>query len=95
MSKRTPTEHAEIFVKGLNAKFATDTLRYEVDGLNKFDRIVMVNYGSRSSHAFVEKATGAVYKSAGWKVPAKGVRYETVFEAIEAADRFGGYLYLR
>ncbi len=32
--------------------------------------------GQRSAHAFVDKKTGEVYKSASWKSPAKGVRYD-------------------
>lgn len=52
----------------------------------------------RSVHAFVENATGHVYKAEGWKKPAKGVRYATVEDALEAyaASRGGtGYLYAR
>ena len=53
-------------------------------------------------HAFVDKITGEVYKPAGWKAPAKHVR----FNLSNDLDRFklhdstfvdwaGGYLYLR
>ena len=55
----------------------------------------------RIVHAFVDRATGAVYKPAGWKAPAKrqgqpapDVRYENVWEALVKADRHGSYLYL-
>jgi hypothetical protein len=56
--------------------------------------------GSRSVHCFVDKKTGDVYKSASWKAPAKGVRYnllnETSREECYArADWAGGYLYQR
>lgn len=53
----------------------------------------------RSVHAYVDRATGAVYKAAGWKagpVKSKGVpdvRYPNVWEALVAADRNGSYLY--
>jgi hypothetical protein len=30
----------------------------------------------RNGHAFVDKKTGEVYKSASWKSPAKGVRFD-------------------
>jgi len=53
---------------------------------------------SRSVHAFVDKKTGEVYKSASWKSPAKGVRYDLrIIEQrewlLENADWAGGYLY--
>ena len=55
---------------------------------------------SRSVHAFVDKKTGEVYKSASWKSPAKGVRYDLrLIEdrewLLENADWAGGYLYQR
>ena len=43
----------------------------------KYHKIIMVDSsGGRSVHAFVDKKTGEVYKSASWKAPAKGVRYD-------------------
>ena len=43
----------------------------------KYHKIVMeCEDGSRSSHAFVDKKTGEVYKAASWKAPAKDVRYD-------------------
>ena len=55
---------------------------------------------SRSVHAFVDKKTGEVYKSASWKSPAKGVRFDLrVINQrewlLENADWSGGYLYAR
>ena len=55
---------------------------------------------SRSVHAFVDKKTGEVYKSASWKSPAKGVRFDPrVINQrewlLENADWSGGYLYRR
>jgi len=55
---------------------------------------------SRSVHAFVDKKTGEVYKSASWKSPAKGVRYDLrLIEQrewlLENADWAGGYLYAK
>lgn len=54
----------------------------------------------RSAHAFVDLNTGDVYKSASWKTPAKGIRYNLVDEKsrqemYERADWSGGYLYLK
>ena len=55
--------------------------------------------GSRSVHAFVDKKTGEVYKSASWKSPAKHVRYDLRLIKdrewlMENADWAGEYLYL-
>ena len=66
----------------------------------KYHKIIMNANGSRSVHAFVDKKTGEVYKSASWKSPAKGVRYDLrLIEQrewlLENADWAGGYLYAR
>ena len=66
----------------------------------KYHKIIMVANGSRSVHAFVDKKTGQVYKSASWKSPAKGVRYDLRLISdrewlLENADWAGGYLYAR
>jgi hypothetical protein len=54
----------------------------------------------KSIHAFVDKRTGEVYKSASWKSPAKGVRFNLLDkqsreECYRRADWAGSYLYLR
>jgi hypothetical protein len=66
----------------------------------KYHKIVMNAAGSRSVHAFVDKQTGQVYKSASWKAPAKGVRYDLrIIEQrewlLQHADWAGSYLYAR
>ena len=66
----------------------------------KYHKIVMNAAGSRSVHAFVDKKTGEVYKSASWKSPAKGVRYDLrLIEQrewlLQHADWAGSYLYAR
>jgi hypothetical protein len=66
----------------------------------KYHKIVMNANGSRSVHAFVDKQTGEVYKSASWKAPAKGVRYDLRLIKdrewlLENADWAGSYLYKR
>jgi hypothetical protein len=48
----------------------------------------------------VDKNTGEVYKSASWKSPAKGVRYDLRLIAereylLKNADWSGGYLYAK
>jgi hypothetical protein len=66
----------------------------------KYHKIIMSANGSRSVHAFVDKKTGEVYKSASWKSPAKGVRYDLRIInqrewLLENADWAGSYLYNR
>ena len=66
----------------------------------KYHKIIMDANGSRSVHAFVDKKTGEVYKSASWKSPAKGVRYDLrLIEQrewlLENATWHGSYLYKR
>ena len=53
-----------------------------------------------SVHAFVHRQSGAVYKPASWKAPAKHVRYNLLddvsFETcLHNADWAGGYLYMK
>lgn len=70
-----------------------------IDTGRKYHRIVFVDGGGqRSVHCFIDKNTGEVYKSASWKSPAKGVRYDLrIIEErewlLEHADWSGGYLY--
>lgn len=96
MTKTEALVVAQHYADGLSLKFPGDEFTVDTKG-HKFLRIVQTHkVGSGGSvHAFVEVATGGVYKSAGWAAPAKGMRYETVDAALEAADRFGGYLYQR
>ena len=53
-----------------------------------------------SVHCFVDKLSGEVYKPAGWKQPAKHVRFNMSDDVNRAklynvCDWAGGYLYLR
>ena len=57
---------------------------------------------SESVHSFVDRNTGEVYKPAGWKSPAKIVRYDLrlikdreKLHNPNFTDWAGGYLYLR
>lgn len=52
----------------------------------KFARIVSDGGSQRSSYAFVD-AEGNIYKSAGWKAPAKGVR-ATVDQVVNGDHPF-------
>ena len=84
------------------AKLKQGTCDYEFypETGKKYHKIVMNAAGSRSVHAFVDKKTGQLYKSASWKSPAKGVRFDLRLIAdrewlLENADWSGGYLYLK
>jgi len=67
----------------------------------KYAKIIHVtSAGNRSAHAFVDMKTGDVYKSASWKSPAKGIRYNLIDEKsrnemYNRADWAGSYLYQR
>ena len=51
----------------------------------------------RSVFMFVDKETGAVYKPASWKAPAKGVRFyiNQLADYPEVVDSYGSFLYRR
>ena len=66
----------------------------------KYHKVIMSANGAKSVHCFIDKKTGEVYKSASWKSPAKGVRYDLrIIEQrewlFENADWAGGYLYAK
>jgi hypothetical protein len=77
------------------------SIDYEVETGKKYHKVIFIDGGgSRSVHAFIDKQTGEVYKSASWKSPAKGVRYDLRLIAdreylLENADWSGGYLYAK
>ena len=72
-----------------------------VESGRKYHKVIFVDGGgSRSVHCFIDKKTGQVYKSASWKAPAKGVRYDLRLIKdrewlFENADWSGGYLYAK
>jgi hypothetical protein len=74
---------------------------YDVQRLTKYLRIVNTRNGKPSSvHAFVDPRTGDVFKAAGYKAPAKGVRFnliddESFASMLADCDSYGRYLYVR
>jgi hypothetical protein len=95
--------HQEAIDKLKNGECSYD---FVIESGRKYHKIIMViDNGadcspSRSVHAFIDKKTGEVYKSASWKSPAKGVRYDLrIIEQrewlLKNADWAGGYLYVR
>jgi hypothetical protein len=77
------------------------SIDYQVETGKKYHKVVFIDGGgSHSVHAFIDKQTGEVYKSASWKAPAKGVRYDLrLIEdreyLLQNADWSGGYLYAK
>ena len=86
-------------------KAGKDTYKFIIETGRKYHKIIMVvpngdRPASRSVHAFVDKKTGELYKSASFKTPAKGVRYDLrIIEqrehVLENCDWAGCYLYQR
>jgi hypothetical protein len=79
---------------------------YIIESGRKYHKIIMVidngpdRSPSRSVHAFVDKNTGSVLKSASWKAPAKGERYNLLIikdreYLLKNADWSGSYLYAK
>jgi hypothetical protein len=79
---------------------------FVIESGTKYHKIIMVidngpgRSPSRSVHAFINRKTGEVYKSASWKSPAKGVRFDLRIInqrewLFENADWAGSYLYLK
>lgn len=85
------------FITALNVKFNSIgyTFLIEREGI-KYTRIVQTMRGSnsRSVYCFVD-ANGNIYKAAGWKTPAKGVRSTLATVDISTIDPHGSWLYAR
>jgi len=74
--------------------------KFVIESGRKYHKLIMDANGSRSVHAFVDRKSGEVYKSASFKAPAKGVRFNLLLIndrewLLENADWAGGYLYQR
>ena len=77
-----------------------------IESGRKYHKIIMVidngpdRSPSRSCHAFVDKKTGSLLKSASWKGPAKGERYNLLIIKdrewlLSNADWASAYLYAK
>ena len=77
------------------------TIDFVIESGKKYHKVILIDGGGqRSVHAFIDKKTGEVYKSASWKSPAKGVRFDLrLIEdrewLFENADWASSYLYAR
>ncbi len=65
----------------------------------KYYKLVLMDPGA-SVHCFISRQTGAVYKAASWRAPAKYARFNLLDDvsfalALERCDWSGSYLYLK
>jgi hypothetical protein len=74
---------------------------YQVETGKKYHKVIFVDGGgNRSVHCFIDKQNGGVFKSASWRSPAKGERYNLLLIKdrewlFENASWCGGYLYAK
>ena len=74
---------------------------YEIQSGKKYHKVIFVDGGGhRSVHCFIDKNTGSVLKSASWKAPAKGERYNLLLikdreYLLKNATWCGSHLYAR
>jgi len=101
----------ESMIERVNNRFKVDSiesgrnfypvLTYEVNRkyIKVFDSKVYdgVQRDGRSVFMFIDKETGAVYKPASFKAPAKGIRFfiEQLEENPDLVDPYGSFLYVR
>jgi len=97
--------YSEILCEALTQNFTSshpnsDPYKFYIESGRKYHKLIMeTNGNSRSVHAFVDKNSGAVYKPASFKAPAKGIRYYLLDdnsreECFARCDWAGGYLYM-
>lgn len=77
---------------------AANDIAFDIVPGTKYYKLVLRDTNT-SVHAFVNKQSGALYKPASWKAPAKHVRFNLLddvsFETcLKKADWAGGYLYM-
>ena len=81
------------FIDALNQKFNGEGYSFSLDKPGaKNTRVVMTRSGSRAVYCFLD-AEGNIYKAAGWKAPAKGIRGNLATLDMNTVDPFGSWLY--
>ena len=102
------TEHTELLSNRIqqliDALLSWHKVRY-----TNFERSYSITEGKKyykliedggGVHAFIDKATGGLYKPASFRAPAKHVRYHLLNDAsfqdcLSKADCHGSYLYIK
>jgi len=64
-----------------------DQYQIEFDEGTKYVKVVMVSWGSRSVHSFVEKATGLIWRAKSWRAPTLNHPRGNIFDQGSYADR--------
>ena len=102
----------EELVEVLNNQFKVNSIesghsnyhQLEIDGGRKYIKVWVYLIGSdgkrtngRSIYMFIDKETGAVYKPASIKAPAKGIRFylDKLVANPGICDQYGSFLYAR
>ena len=101
----------EELVETLNNEFKVNSIesghntyyQLEIDGGRKYIKVwsYLMSEGERtrgrSIYMFIDKETGAIYKPASTKAPAKGIRFylDQLVERPEICDAYGSFLYRR
>ena len=108
--KTTAQYLTESLVELLNNQWKVDDIEsgrnpyqyLSIEEGRKYNKLVVNFYepsrpDQRSVYCFIDKVSGAVYKAASWKSPAKGIRFyvEQLVETPLMCDRFGNFLYQR
>jgi hypothetical protein len=95
-------EHQVKMLRSMGSDMDPAPINFEIVEGKKYLKVVQTikAVGRQTVHAFVDKATGDVYKAATWKQPAKIVRYnllndESFNDMIEKCDWAGSYLYIQ
>ena len=101
----------EKLVKVLNNEFRVTSMennrdtyyQLEIDGGRKYIKVWSYLVSGRertrgrSIYMFIDKETGACYKPASIKAPAKGIRFylDDLLQHPEKCDQYGSFLYVR
>ena len=110
--QRMDAEGGSIYAKQQLEAIKNDTaklMRFRANEGKKYYKIIQQEarneegeYQDQSVAAFIDKKTGQIYKPAGWKAPAKHVRFDMRIIAqrnyvhdANNVDWAGGHLYLR
>ena len=105
------TFQTECLLEILNDRFKVNSIesnnsvytQWEMEVGRKYIKVIsyLVSEGERlngrSCVMFVDKNDGAVYKSASWKAPAKGIRFSIsgLLDHPDICDQYGSFLYKR
>lgn len=86
--------YCDLLMKDLESNYPNSDTTFTFTKGGRYYKILQVQSYGQSVHAFVDE-DGNVYKPAGWRAPAKGVRarLEDIVDGKRKVDFAGGYLY--